>query len=777
MRESVISDRAPRRIRIADKSSRLRMDPVTDVDFWKSAAVVHWNGIDSTPLLADDASRVGLPVPLRVAVNRRVPQGSISPATAGSWTALPDGGSLWTIRLEADGAKALRIHFSKFDVPIGATLRVRGVEGDVDIYSGSGPNSDRSFWTAPTPGESAYVEFFDSEGSLDPRIEIDEISHFYRDPGFDPPAAMPDTSDGDGGVAGLLPCQEDVMCHEVDENARDSVGRMLFTVPGQGSFVCSGALLSDADPNTYAGYFLTANHCISDQATANSLTVYWFYQATECQGRVPSTITLPRSIGAKLLAHSSQSDFSFLRFNNDPEDGQGFAAWTTIAPSGVVRGIHHPGGSFKRFSEGATTLQQPICGGLPTARFVYNDWSVGITEGGSSGSPLFNTNWEVVGQLYGVCYFEGTSPGCNNPDDYNNVYGRFSSSYTSFSTYLDTIIPDDEYEDNDSTAEARELVAGEYALRLVDLDDYFQFSVAADSDVTVSAAFNPADMNLDLFLLDSGGTVVDSSAGATGVETLNTSVVAGSYYIRAVKETGWGGDYTLSLGTFLSGCTPPPAALAETNGFIKNRFISVELPATSQSAAIRVSLVSLQHPDPPNAPGFPPQDFSAFEGQVRWVGPSTEYVESVNPPATFLAAALQCEPYFTDWSTVGLIHLFGPEIVPSSRYEVALIGEGCDPSSVVNYSVPLTVETGMWGDVAAPFQSPSPASRTQPDISDVAAIVDKFKSAPGAAIVARAMLQPNTPNPMLEINFADVSAAVDAFKGFAYPYPGPTDCP
>ena len=108
--------------------------------------------------------------------------------------------------------------------------------------------------------------------------------------------------------------------------------------------------------------------------------------------------------------------------HTDPEDGQGFAAWTTTAPSGTVRGIHHPGGSFKRFSEGFTTMAQPIC--FPTLRFVSNDWTVGVTEGGSSGSPLFNANWEVVGQLYGACYIN--TPGCDNPQDYNNVYGRFS---------------------------------------------------------------------------------------------------------------------------------------------------------------------------------------------------------------------------------------------------------------------------------------------------------------------------------------------------------------
>jgi hypothetical protein len=147
---------------------------------------------------------------------------------------------------------------------------------------------------------------------------------------------------------------------------------------------------------------------------------------------------------------------------------------------------------------------------------------------------------------------------------------------------------------------------------------------------------------------------------------------------------------------------------------------------------------------------------------------------------TFKAATLQCEPHYTDWDAVlqgDVLHVTGAEIVPSSVYDIQVIPEACETSLEANYSAPLRVATARWGDIVEPFQEPSPAPLTQPNISDVAAVVDKFKGVPSAPIKVRAQMQPNIPNPAAAINILDVANVVDAFKSFAYPYSGPTSCP
>jgi hypothetical protein len=217
-------------------------------------------------------------------------------------------------------------------------------------------------------------------------------------------------------------------------------------------------------------------------------------------------------------------------------------------------------------------------------------------------------------------------------------------------------------------------------------------------------------------------------------------------------------------------------ASAEPAGYLKNRFISIVPGNLGTQSAIRVTLVSLQRPDPPNL-ASPPPDFSAFEGQVRWVGSPSDYTESITQATTFKGATLQCDPYFMDWGSVGLVHIFGSEIMPSSEYELAVISPDCDPADETNYSGSLTVRTGVWGDIVDPIQQPAPASRTQPDFGDLSGIVDKFRASPSAPIVARTMLQPDVPNPLTQVSFSDISACVDAFRGAAYPFQGPAPCP
>lgn len=223
-------------------------------------------------------------------------------------------------------------------------------------------------------------------------------------------------------------------------------------------------------------------------------------------------------------------------------------------------------------------------------------------------------------------------------------------------------------------------------------------------------------------------------------------------------------------------CEPvnPPQAGPGTD--LKNRFISLQGSNPGKLTALRVKLTSLQHPDPPNEPSRPPTDFSAFEGEYRWVGPPVEYREGLDPQPTFIAAQLQCAPYFTDWSTVGLVNVYGAEIIPSSLYHVQAIEQDCDISGgESNYSAALPLGTSRWGDVDPPFNPPS--TQSQPDVIDIVGLVNKLKDLTGAPTKVYALLQPAILDPSGEINAFDIVSGVDALKGFAYPYTGIVACP
>jgi len=206
----------------------------------------------------------------------------------------------------------------------------------------------------------------------------------------------------------------------------------------------------------------------------------------------------------------------------------------------------------------------------------------------------------------------------------------------------------------------------------------------------------------------------------------------------------------------------------------KNRSISFAPGNAGRQTAIRVKLISLHHPDPPYS-GGPSVPFTLFEGQSLYVGPPAQYVESASSGIPFRASALQCAPYYQDWSTVSLLHVMGEAVVPSSAYDVQMIVQGCNTADEANYSAALTMATTRWGDVETPYNPP--ATDPQPDTSDISALVNKFKSALGAPIKARALLAGGNARGTMgpaeispDMSFTHISLCVDAFKGLPYPY-------
>jgi hypothetical protein len=211
---------------------------------------------------------------------------------------------------------------------------------------------------------------------------------------------------------------------------------------------------------------------------------------------------------------------------------------------------------------------------------------------------------------------------------------------------------------------------------------------------------------------------------------------------------------------------------------LKSRFISYEPFTGSTSSAYRVRLVSLHHPDPPYRAGDA-ADFSAFEGQYRWVGGPTAYTESSTNMTVLYVSLTDCEPHYRNWTPMDLVHVMGSEIVPSSIYEVQSIAEGLDTNIESNYSAPIVLQTNAWCDVFHPYSPPG--TSIQPNATDHAVVIDKFKSAAGAISKVRAVVAgangSDIPDLTHDVDFGQVSANIDAFRGLPYPYAGPVPCP
>lgn len=118
--------------------------------------------------------------------------------------------------------------------------------------------------------------------------------------------------------------------------------------------------------------------------------------------------------------------------------------------------------------------------------------------------------------------------------------------------------PEDPYEPNNDIANATPTTAkSEYEGRLFD-EDWFQINVTTGFErVVANLAFNHANGDIDLELVDAGGNVLATSESTTNNEQIDFTVsTGGDYYLRVFDfNNGSGNIYALSW----SGTAPPPA--------------------------------------------------------------------------------------------------------------------------------------------------------------------------------------------------------------------------
>lgn len=218
--------------------------------------------------------------------------------------------------------------------------------------------------------------------------------------------------------------------------------------------------------------------------------------------------------------------------------------------------------------------------------------------------------------------------------------------------------------------------------------------------------------------------------------------------------------------------TVVPGEIAKSRTLVFNPGGGGQNVAGLTDTAFRVRMVELLAPLNPPVPNQP--DFSAFEGEVRWVGPVDEYREGQAPTPTFFGSLVQCDAYFADWSGVSSLAVGGAEVLPQSTYIIQSVDSSCPDLEDENcYSDPLILVTGRFGDLVAPFEG---SGFKQPDILDILEVVNKLLGATPPT-QASADMGPNVLDFSLQVNIRDVLDVVDQFLGAPYPYHGPCPCP
>ena len=334
----------------------------------------------------------------------------------GTWKNLPNGDRVWQLVLTCEQALTVNLTFTNTEIPEGNELYVYnpdksfilGSFNQNHIYNGE-------LGTELVPGNTVIIEYYVPQNNSLGSINVEKVTHGYRTAN-----EFMEKAFGSSGS-----CNMNVNCPDGASwvNERNSV---VMLVSG-GSGFCTGALINNT-LNDGTPYVLTANHCYSNPAN----WVFRFnWQANGCNnpGSSPSFTSLS---GATLRARRTPTDFCLVEItggltnNTVPANyNPFFAGWDNSGdiPSSTVC-IHHPSGDIKKiaFDDDPASISQAM--GSTEANSTWTvQWDRNTTtEPGSSGSPLFDQNHRIIGQLWGG----GASCSNLNSPDY---YGRVSNSW------------------------------------------------------------------------------------------------------------------------------------------------------------------------------------------------------------------------------------------------------------------------------------------------------------------------------------------------------------
>lgn len=357
----------------------------------------------------------------------------VSPAEFGEWTELEDGGRLWRAGVKSRDALGLSLQFDDFNLPNGAKMFVYSPDYQHVIGGFTSFNNHESgiFSTQLIPSDEVIVEYYEPTPTQAVPFRLSGVVHAYRMvPGAEPVSREFGASD---------PCQVNVNCSEgVDwQDEKRGVAR-IFVIDGSFAGWCTGSLVNNTAEDC-TPYLLTALHCGLTASTANlNQWVFHFnYESSGCSNGISSQVPNNTISGCAKIADSGDgggnngSDYMLVEINNDIPDSYNpyFNGWrrdNVTSSSGVS--IHHPSGDIKKISTYSGNLQSTSWGG-PFGTHWMVQWSSsanghGVTEGGSSGSPIFDNQGLIIGTLTGGSSFcDATS----SPD----LYGKMSYHWSS----------------------------------------------------------------------------------------------------------------------------------------------------------------------------------------------------------------------------------------------------------------------------------------------------------------------------------------------------------
>ena len=409
-----------------------------DLNLAESPRILLLPTIDFDQIIQQDSiNDLDKTMPWRYGIERPV---ALNIENSGLWTVLPNGGKIWQAVIKSPKALNLSVNFNDYYMPQGARLQLYN-QDHTDItttYTNSQNREGGQLGTWFVEGDIIWVEYYQPPGTEDsPRLQINSVIHGYR------MGRVNTLIEGNRGLNDSGECNYDVNCpigNDFDSK-KDLVKKTVALLNLGNGYLCSAALVNNSR-NDKTPYLLTANHCLENSdPNLWSIRFNWVSPVPVCatggdSGDLQTNFTVS---GAELRANNSKSDFALVElFDAIPESWDvAFAGWDNSDNNPLYEvGIHHPNGDIMKICRDDSGAQKVDANGTQVwligggSHGTGNGWEIGTTESGSSGSPLFDENARIIGQLYAG---QSACVGQANNRDYD-IYGRFGVSWNSGAT-------------------------------------------------------------------------------------------------------------------------------------------------------------------------------------------------------------------------------------------------------------------------------------------------------------------------------------------------------
>jgi hypothetical protein len=331
------------------------------------------------------------------------------------------GETLRKLTICAKGAAGLTLIFSELSLVHGSKMIIYDESGCfmAGPIDGDDFQNTKTFTTGIFPGSTINIEIFEPIGVNKSRFQIEYVGYIIND------KIIQVNPSKQNEPAKSASCEINVKCplgfNLYDQ--RDGIARISHAIPGYGYFGFTGALLNNNSID-FTPYILTAFHCLDgdgnsvldslEKACVSNMVFDFFFESPSCNSNQSPTSYVSYS-GATFKAAYTYTDFALVQMTTNSIDCRHyFLGWdaTSSMPTDLYC-LHHPNYEVMKVSRDDNGTWANNFGlsideiWLPANYAHVIDWSDGVTEPGSSGSPFINQYNRVVGQLSGgwaICF-------------------------------------------------------------------------------------------------------------------------------------------------------------------------------------------------------------------------------------------------------------------------------------------------------------------------------------------------------------------------------------